>query len=574
MAKKLLLLILLINFCTPSGFCNEKTDSLFMALEQVKNEKEEAQTLRRLASVFLNTDPVEAQKHVDRAYSLAHEINFDEEIFQTTVLIAEISSKQSNYEKAIEYALISENLAEKSKDKQKIAQVKVMMANVYLVLSDLDKALELFFESLKIFESIESKKGVMVAMNGIGIVYHEQQNAEKANEYFTKCYEMSKEMGDYVTLEASISNLASTYSMSELYQKSIRYYLEALELNREHSGSKFWECTTLNNLGASYQNSGAYDISFEYFVKAIKLAERLEDIELITACKVNLARHYFKVKAYDSCILYAQKTFDISEKYKFPLHQIESADLLHESFNELKNKDKAYHYSVVYSQLKDSFNIEETIRKTTQIELQYKIEKDLQVQELANQKKKSFQIIIGVIFIALFFIVIVVLIARHRMAIKNINLEKEKTENQLELRNKELALNVMTLLKKNDMLTTISKELYDVKNNALKSETKDAINKIAKKIKKSSEGELWKEFELRFKEVHSDFYDNLLEKHPAISPGELRLCALLRLNMSTKEIAELTGQSTQTLEKARYRIRKKLELSNSSVNLVTYLSGL
>ena len=73
-------------------------------------------------------------------------------------------------------------------------------------------------------------------------------------------------------------------------------------------------------------------------------------------------------------------------------------------------------------------------------------------------------------------------------------------------------------------------------------------------------------------EVHEDFYDTLLKRFPDLSPSELRLCAFLKLNMTTKEISELTGHQMNSLEMARYRLRQKLGISNSEVNLITFLS--
>ena len=130
----------------------------------------------------------------------------------------------------------------------------------------------------------------------------------------------------------------------------------------------------------------------------------------------------------------------------------------------------------------------------------------------------------------------------------------------------------MSLLKKNEMLSEISKKLIDVKNDAVKDETKEAIRKIHKELQKSTDHEIWEEFELRFRQVHSEFYDKLMKKFPDLSPSEQRLCAFLRLNMSSKEISELTGQSLNALETARYRLRKKLGISKSQVNLITFLS--
>ena len=153
-------------------------------------------------------------------------------------------------------------------------------------------------------------------------------------------------------------------------------------------------------------------------------------------------------------------------------------------------------------------------------------------------------------------------------------LTQEKMQMELNTRNKELTLNVMSLMKKNELLTGLSKELYEVKKTVKADETKAVINKIAKKIKHSSETEIWEEFESRFKEVHGDFYKTLLIKYPELTPSEQKLCAFLKLNMSSKDISELTGHSLSSIDKARYRLRKKLHLKDSQTNLITFIRSI
>jgi len=95
---------------------------------------------------------------------------------------------------------------------------------------------------------------------------------------------------------------------------------------------------------------------------------------------------------------------------------------------------------------------------------------------------------------------------------------------------------------------------------------------MSRELHRSVESEIWEDFELRFKEVHSDFYTKLIHTFPDLSPNEQRLCAFLKLNMSTKEISELTGQSSKALEMARYRLRIKLNISGTDENLIAFLS--
>ena len=85
-----------------------------------------------------------------------------------------------------------------------------------------------------------------------------------------------------------------------------------------------------------------------------------------------------------------------------------------------------------------------------------------------------------------------------------------------------------------------------------------------------NEDQDWKHFEVSFKELHEDFFENLLSQYPKLTPKDLRLCAYLKMNHTTKEIAPLMGISIRGVEIHRYRLRKKLNIDNSQ-NLSNYL---
>ena len=128
------------------------------------------------------------------------------------------------------------------------------------------------------------------------------------------------------------------------------------------------------------------------------------------------------------------------------------------------------------------------------------------------------------------------------------------------------------LMKKNEMLTDITTRLIDIEAKADREETKSSIRKVAIDIENSTQEKIWEEFELRFKQVHSAFYNKLNLRFPDLSPNEQRLCAFLKLNLTTKEISSITGQNARAIEMARFRLRKKLGISTQEINLVTFIS--
>jgi len=191
--------------------------------------------------------------------------------------------------------------------------------------------------------------------------------------------------------------------------------------------------------------------------------------------------------------------------------------------------------------------------------------------ELDAQRNKFYiLLLVGLVLISI--IVSYFIIRLHRAKRQAAELTQQKTEEELAFKNKELTTNVLSLMKKNELLVEISKKMSAAQKLTVNKEAQHAISKIAKELQKSVETEIWEEFEVRFKEIHAGFYDNLINAYPNLTPNELKLIAFLRLNMSTKDISELTGQQTRAIEQARFRLRKKLSIASGKVNLVAFLS--
>ncbi|NJB82552.1 helix-turn-helix and ligand-binding sensor domain-containing protein [Wenyingzhuangia aestuarii] len=142
-------------------------------------------------------------------------------------------------------------------------------------------------------------------------------------------------------------------------------------------------------------------------------------------------------------------------------------------------------------------------------------------------------------------------------------LENQKLEEDVDLKSKELASSTMNIIKKNELLNTIKDEL-------LKGEQKN-INNVVNIIDKSLNNvDDWKLFEEAFNNADKDFIKKTKTMHPALTSNDLRLCAYLRLNLSSKEIAPLLNISPKSIEVKRYRLRKKMNLSNEQ-NLTDYI---
>ena len=147
----------------------------------------------------------------------------------------------------------------------------------------------------------------------------------------------------------------------------------------------------------------------------------------------------------------------------------------------------------------------------------------------------------------------------------------EKLQSEINFKNKELALSTMHIVQKNETLTKLREELDNIVQNSKDVDTKKQIKKVTSILSDDQRLEDdWDSFAFHFDQVHTDFLRRLKEKYPQLSPKDMKLCAYLRMNMTTKDIAPLLNISVRGVEISRYRLRKKMEL-DPEINLNDFM---
>lgn len=149
-----------------------------------------------------------------------------------------------------------------------------------------------------------------------------------------------------------------------------------------------------------------------------------------------------------------------------------------------------------------------------------------------------------------------------------VQLKNEALQNEIKLKSKQLANNAMALVKKNQSLQEVKKELMIHKDGFDNYYTyKKLLKKVDNSIVLKDE---WEVFEHNFNQVHDEFFENLKQQHQSLTPKDLKVCAYIKMNLSSKEIAPLMNISVRGVETHRYRLKKKLDLDNDT-SVVDYL---
>ncbi len=153
--------------------------------------------------------------------------------------------------------------------------------------------------------------------------------------------------------------------------------------------------------------------------------------------------------------------------------------------------------------------------------------------------------------------------------------DKQKAESKDSLKSQSEAINMaLNIIQKNESLKALSRKIDTFRANpkfqACYAELFELQNMIRETLQLDKDRDT---FQLYVKENNAHFYEALHKKYPNLTPSEVRLCSLIRLDLSSKEIASILNISAKSVEMNRYRLRKKMQLS-SRVNLSEYIRNI
>ncbi len=541
-------LILLLSCCLlPAAVFgapkNLDVDSLQTQLELVKTDSEKAAIYIDLIEQFRRTNISRANFFAGEAQQLTEHID---DLFvkaKLNLTLGTLQFHEGNYRLAADYYLRSRNYFELHADTSTYFSsiVNNNLGLVYERLGASQKAEPFFHEAIQLLKSAED--GVNLEMLAklylnLGASLRGQGKAEDALASYEKSASISRTNDFHLLLANNLHNIGNHYVTLGDYDKAFEYLNDALKIKREQ-GQLFTLPTTLLILGHCYLQRGEESKAFECLKEAQQISE-------------SLGMKYEMRAIYDEWVGIAAAQGNYEEAF----HQLTR-------FNELDAQIKG----------------DERSQKINALVQEYEFRQQQQATAAAHQAY-LYRLYFGGVIIVLVLALLLVLYLYQRKKTKLALLDKEHSDwlhqqaeenNQkllqdIEHKNKELTTNVMNLLQKNELINKVSEDLLQLQRKANKVEQKE-IRNIIYQLQSSSSDDLWQSFEVHFQQVHVGFYEDLARKYPDLSNNERKLCAFLKLNMSSKDISAITHQSPKSIDMARFRLRKKLGVSGADVDL-------
>ena len=617
-----LILIVLLATILESGWSQSIIDSLKSVLDTAIHKETKMLTLLELGYKHLDTNPILAynysssslrlakelgdSKRIEYAYSdMAYSYYVRENLDSFRIILEDAIAYLKANEMHQELPVIYRNLAkigemtsdpdtshfyldqciaalEKYPDSLTLGDVHLSKGFAYRTQGYFNISLKELFTALNIFKAIGSKHKMSYAYQNIGINNAIMENLPEAIYFSNKACEIFEERKNIRALAQTKNNLGKMYEdlgkidSSRINHRASIIYSEQIGQNWVLK-QNFW------NLGRMEYEAGILDSARYWLERVNEMAQESDDRFLLGGTE----RYFAKIAASQGNRRVARNhllsSLDYLEIYQDPSTLQEAYNDYSDLYEQLGEYEEAFTYNQKARDIQDSLYSLKKDQQIAELNLIYETEKkDAEIQLLEQraqidqaQKKLLWG---GIVFSLLLGSLIVYTIWQRRRKDKLIHqqeqaIEIEKRKNaeiQLEYKKKELTAKVLQLARKNEFLQDLEDQIRDLKTTS-DDRVKRTSLRLARMINHDTrEDEEWEQFVKSFTSVHQGFIDGLIKKHGPLSKNDLRLISLLKMNLSSKDIASTLRISNEGIKKARYRLRKKLSL-NSEMDLQEYL---
>ena len=551
------------------------------------------------------SDPAqgERKKMIDSALSIRDSAGF-QKAFQLSFRIGLFLLEQGGHAKALDVFndmlhFLETKTAKTKEEKIKIGSLYLVIGAIYEETGLWNNALAMYMNSLQICNETENQAGKAKVYNNIGVLYYKRNELVKAEALFNKAIAINKSLNIRNELFNNYNNLVGIYKASNNTAKALEY--ELIALNQLDIEQNFYDLSIVySNIGNLYQDMGNLTVALSYFQQAAGIQKSKSFPVGLIRTQLNIASVYSSLHKPDSAVFYIDASLKLAESLNNPSQKLIAYKDAATYFEKTGNYKTAYGLNSKYLILNDSLEKINSLTKIEQIQAVYEVinkEKDnkilqqkVNLQQLAIQRQRI--VLLGALAIVMFFIYFVLNLFRnnrrerdknqkiieqaellHRQE-KEFHLNKENSlELELDYKNRQLTSYALHLARNNEFVqkTTIDLQQILLGLNPRDKERSNRIKEMISDLHQYSSGHDWQEFRLYFEEVHQSFEKNLSGAFPDLTSNDKKICALLKLGLSTKEIASITFRELRSVESARNRLRKKLGLA-PDVNIHAFLS--
>lgn len=450
-----------------------------------------------------------------------------------------------SYSQAVDHLLQADKILRGHKPGWLAANLNIL-GTVYYYNQQQSRARANFDEALEIYKKENNTSGIAETYGLIGHTYEKQLNYDSSYFFQRTALSYAVSAGDTAVIAKIYENIGSIYEDKALYD-SAQYYFSLSQDAYQQCGRLVEQIEVINNLGDVWSKRGRFAKGMTYARQAAELALMTGEKYQLQSAYRDIAQNFEGMKQYDSAYYYLEKSrqlvqsiYSLENSYQIgvlqTLYDTEKKNAEIVSLNAARKANKLLSWgsiivliliallaAVVINNQKMKIRNEKAIN-ASQVKV-HETEKGLMESELKRQQ-----------------------------------LEENSLKEQLDIKSRQLSSHLLHLIQKNETLEELKQGLSDIIRDD-KRDQKKQVRQLLQKINMSfTQDSYWEEFRLIFDKVHPSFVTNLQQKYAGLTAGELRLLALIKMNLSSGDMSTLLGVTSDSLRVQRYRLKKKLSL--------------
>ncbi|MCD8178105.1 MAG: tetratricopeptide repeat protein [Tannerellaceae bacterium] len=490
------------------------------------------------AELMLKTDPSRSIYYANLALVEARKAGDQGLIAMGMATLGQAYMNQGDYDMAFETIYSAMEICPEE-NSLVLANIYVRLCGCYIYMKDFDKAFEYIDKAADMYDKAGDRENLAVCYNSRGLIYIQVPDNKKAEENLKIALQINRELGKHKQVAANLNNLCLYEGDTE---EKIAMLYEAIHIN--DSLNVVWSLgENYNNLGVQYYYGKAYPKALQALETALVYAVPINAKEIINDNYLYKSWVYSAVGNYEEAYKNLLNLYDIEHEFS------QTAELRQMEMNIIRKNIESKEQTLILQQ------------------------QAFQIKRLRMQGYIAFLVVVVVTL----FLIYTWYHFRQQKKIQQLETTRKIDEQEKELIEKELNHNRNELTNfaffvrsRNELLTNIQtmvRQGYKMKED----EREKHLRKINAYISQFNAKNT--ETEVLIDQISADFMERLSKLHPDLSRNEKRLASLLKIDLTTKEIASIIDSTPKTVNMARYRLRKRMNLENDE-SLTEYIKSI
>lgn len=532
----------------------------------------------KLAKSHYDNGNVDSAKHYyKKALQMADDENLLTQKHEQNLKLASFYYQEKQYEKAKKLYKKAIDYYRENGDSVKLGSAYSRYGTVFHAIGKKETAYSKYQKAIKLLKNSDQFLKLGAAYENIAYLNVDLGYEKRAIKNIKQAVRAYEKLENKIHLAQAYAELGVSYKQIELYDSALYYYQKSDSIALENEYPELIARNTMNK-GNIYDLKGDTSKALQMYQKSLEISQNHNLLYGQYLNCSNIGDWYRKTGECHKALSYMKKALEISDEHNFPDRDVLLNNLAN-TYARINNMKKAYQFMRKYASYKDSLYKKQKHKELMDLQTKYETKKkEAEILQLDKEKKQEklnkTYITAGALLLILVLTGITVwLYQKRKIAIQKAQITEKENENikaKLEIQNKDLISNSLHLANLQDIAQDLSTRLRKLKP-YIQKQGQEELQEILDMLKSyNNQEKLWEDFDYRFKELNPQFLNRLLSYSPDLTDAEVRLCSMLYLNMSTKDIALVTNRSIRTVENLRYRVRNKLNLKKEE-NLTSWL---